>query len=91
MSEIDDPIPREHTGCIVRAGLLIKRITKLQEAQELLDLGGVEQAVSTPHPKINPGHRAHMRSEPQPYLEKITLHRALHRRAMGVKSSSSSS
>ena len=42
MSEIDDPIPREHTGCIVRAGLLIKRIMKLQEAQELLDLGGVE-------------------------------------------------
>ena len=47
MSEIDDPIPREHTTCIVRAGLLIKRIMKLREAQTLLDLEGVEQAVST--------------------------------------------
>ena len=50
MSEIDDPIPREHTACIVRAGLLIKRIMKphaSREAQDSLDLEGVEQAVST--------------------------------------------
>ena len=47
INEITDPVPREHAACIVRAGALMKRIIKLRDAQEMMDLEGTENAVST--------------------------------------------
>ena len=47
MNEIDDPIPREHAACIVRAGELNKKILKIREGMEELDLEGAEGAFST--------------------------------------------
>ena len=47
INEITDPIPREHAACIVRAGALMKRIIKLRDSQEMMDLGGIDNAMST--------------------------------------------
>ena len=47
INEITDPIPREHAACIVRAGALMKRIIKLRDSQEMMILGGIDNAMST--------------------------------------------
>ena len=47
MNEIDDPIPREHAACIVRAAEINKKIRKIRKAMEELHLVGIEKAFST--------------------------------------------
>ena len=47
MNEIDDPIPREHAACIVRAVEINKRILKIRSGMEELHLVGIEKAFST--------------------------------------------
>ena len=47
MSEIDDPIPREHAACIVRAVEINKKILNVRKCMEELHLVGIEKAFST--------------------------------------------
>ena len=49
MNEIDDPIPREHAACIVRAGDISTKIIKARKGMEELNLVGIEGAFSTHH------------------------------------------
>ena len=46
-NEIDDPIPREHAACIVRAGGINKKIINARKSMEALNLVGIEEAFST--------------------------------------------
>ena len=50
MKEIEDPIPREHAACIVRAVEINKRILKIRSGMEELHLVGIEKAFSTARP-----------------------------------------
>ena len=47
MNEINDPIPREHAACIVRAGEINKKIINVRKGMEALELVGIEEAFST--------------------------------------------
>ena len=47
MKEIEDPIPREHAACIVRAAEISKLISKTGKSMRAENLVGIEQAFST--------------------------------------------
>ena len=46
MNEIDDPIPREHAACVVRANALMKRVPDIQREHDALDLKSIVAAHS---------------------------------------------
>ena len=47
MREIDDPIPREHAACIVRAAEINKLIINTGKCMRAEHLVGIEEAFST--------------------------------------------
>ena len=47
MSEFDEPLPREHAACIVRANEVVVRIQDLQQKVDKLNLIGIATAAST--------------------------------------------
>ena len=56
MSEFDEPLPREHAACIVRANEVVVRIQDLQQQVDKLNLIGIATAASTTairgHPRL---------------------------------------
>ena len=47
MSEIDEPLPREHAACIVRASEVMVKILDIQQQVADLNLMGIAAAAST--------------------------------------------
>lgn len=47
MSEIDEPLPREHSACIVRASEVVMKIMDLQQKVDDLNLMGIAAGAST--------------------------------------------